>query len=262
LASPQPDLRIGTSGYQYDHWRGLFYPEDLPKSRWFAHYAQHFDTVEINNTFYGLPKPSAFDHWREQASRASHAPPGFLYVLKFSSYGSHRKKLLNPQQSIGLFLDRAHRLGPFFGPILLQLPPHWKANPDRLDAFLSASPPGQRWAVEFRDPSWLCEAVYSVLRKHAAALCIHDLIENHPYVITADWVYLRYHGGPDEGNYRPQYLAAQARRIREHLRRGLDVFAYFNNDIHGYAVANARDLRYRLRRISGCRPEEGQPHLP
>ncbi len=237
-----PQLRIGASGYQYDHWRGVFYPADLPKSRWFEYYAGHFDTVEINNTFYGLPQPLAFDRWRAQA------PPGFLYVLKFSSYGSHRKKLLDPKRSIGLFLERAVRLGPFLGPILLQLPPRWKANPTRLDAFLSASPPEQRWAVEFRDQSWLCEPVYSVLRRHNAALCIHNLIENHPYVITANWVYLRYHGGPDDGNYRPQYLAAQARRIRDHLRAGLDVFAYFNNDIHGYAIANAQDLRKFLLR--------------
>jgi uncharacterized protein YecE (DUF72 family) len=231
------EYRIGTSGYQYDHWRGSFYPEDLPKKDWLPFYARHFDTVELNNSFYHLPSAEAFDHWRREA------PEGFCFVLKFSRYGSHLKKLTDPENSIGNFLENASHLGPMLGPILVQLPPHWHADPDRLAGFLEAAPESQRWAFEFRDETWLADPIFDVLRKHNAALCIHDLIENHPRVVTADWVYLRFHGARDGGSYSHQHLAARADEIAGHLEEGLDVFAYFNNDAEGYALDNARDLR-------------------
>ncbi len=235
-------LRIGTSGYQYDHWSGIFYPENIRKREWFIYYAQHFDTVEINNTFYHLPKAKTFQRWHDQA------PPGFCYTLKFSRYGSHLKKLKESKQSIGQFMERAAHLGRFLGPILVQLPPRWKANPSRLADFLAAAPSDQRWAVEFRDPSWLCDEIYEILRAYDAALCIHDLIEDHPRVLTADWVYLRYHGAGDGGEYTAAYLSRQAGAIQDYLSSGLDVFAYFNNDAEGYAVGNAGDLRRRVQR--------------
>ena len=230
-------FRIGTSGYQYRHWSGVFYPKDVPKKQWFEHYARQFDTVEINNTFYNLPKAETFDSWRERA------PEGFCYVLKFSRYGTHLKRLKDPEASIGMFLERADRLGQLLGPILVQLRPNWRADPGRLGAFLDAAPADHCWAVEFRDPSWLCETVYELLRKHNAALCVHDLIPNHPRVVTADWVYLRFHGGSDGGNYTPQALTAAARRVKRHLADGLAVFADVNNPANGYAGGNAADLR-------------------
>ena len=143
----QGELRIGTSGYHYDHWKGVFYPEDLPKTEWFSYYARQFDTVEINNTFYRLPEATTFEAWRRQA------PKGFCYALKFSRYGSHIVRLKKPRDTIGKFLKRADRLGEFLGPILVQLPPNWKADPERLAAFLKAAPNDYRWAVEFRDRS-------------------------------------------------------------------------------------------------------------
>jgi uncharacterized protein YecE (DUF72 family) len=237
MARRRGKLRIGTSGYQYDDWRGLFYPEDLPKSAWFAYYAQRFDAVELNATFYRLPEAATFERWREAA------PKGFCYALKFSRYGTHLKRLKEPADTIGLFIERARLLGPSLGPILVQLPPRWHVDPDRLDAFLEAAPKRYRWAVELRDPSWLCEDVYALLRKHGAALCVHDLIERHPRVRTADWVYLRFHGDEYTGSYSPQALSAAARRIRVHLADGHDVYAFFNNDIGGHAVRNAADLR-------------------
>ncbi len=237
MVRQQGTLRIGTSGYQYDHWKKVFYPEDLPKKRWFDHYAKHFDTVEINNTFYNLPKTKTFDDWRAQT------PKGFCYVLKFSRYGSHMKKLKDPDQSIGMFLERAERLDGFLGPILVQLPPGWHVDEDRLRSFLEAAPKNHRWALEFRDPSWLRDSVYDLLREHNAALCVHDLIEDHPRPVTADWVYLRFHGAGDGGDYSHQALSGAARRIRSHREEGRDVHAYFNNDAKGYAVANAKDLR-------------------
>jgi uncharacterized protein YecE (DUF72 family) len=237
MSPPTPNLRIGTSGYQYDHWSGRFYPDGLPKDEWFGWYAERFDTVEINNTFYHLPQASTFDRWRERA------PDNFCFVLKFSRYGTHLKHLKDPADSIGRFLERAERLGDRLGPILVQLRPNWRCNVDRLAGFLDAAPARHRWAVEFRDPSWLCEPVYDLLREHNAALCVHDLIPDHPRVVTADWVYLRFHGANDGGNYTCQALSGAAQRIQKHRAAGRDAFAFFNNDAKGYAVENAADLR-------------------
>jgi uncharacterized protein YecE (DUF72 family) len=238
----QGRLRVGTSGYQYEHWRGVFYPEDLPKKRWFAHYAKHFDTVEINNTFYRLPQVNTFDTWREQA------PPGFCYALKYSRYATHLKHLKDPHKPIRSFLERASRLDELCGPILVQLPPNWNVDTRRLTGFLQAAPSHYRWAIEVRDPRWLCDEVYAILSAHNAALCIHDMIKGHPQHLTADWVYLRYHGVHDGSSYPHQALMAQAISIKQYLADGLDVFAYFNNDTHGSAVQNAADLR---RYVSG-----------
>ena len=237
MAAKKGTFRVGTSGWQYDHWTGVFYPEDLRKAEWFSHFSEHFDTVEVNNTFYHLPSEETFDNWAHQA------PAGFLYVLKFSRYGSHIKKLKDPTDTIGLFLERAERLGDHLGPILVQLPPAWNANPDRLAAFLEAAPARRRLALEFRNPDWLCEEVYEILRDHDAALCIHDLIDDHPREVTADWIYLRFHGADDGGNYTHQKLSASAEQIKTWRADGLDVYAYFNNDAHGYAIENATDLR-------------------
>ena len=240
MSTTRGRLRIGTSGYHYDHWRGVFYPRHMPKQGWFAYYASHFDTVEINNTFYRLPPAETFDVWRQQA------PPDFCYALKFSRYGSHLKRLQEPHASIAQFLDRATRLRESLGPILVQLPPHWAPDPARLAGFLEAAPGVYRWAIEFRDPRWLCEEVYAILRRSAVALCIHDLIADHPRCLTTDWTYLLFHGVGGGGSYTPQALTAQARRIDRYLSDGLDVFAYFNNDAHGYTVRNAADLRRHL----------------
>jgi uncharacterized protein YecE (DUF72 family) len=230
-------VRIGTSGYQYDHWKGLFYSPDLPRSAWFSFYARHFDTVEINNTFYRLPAPHVFDAWRTAA------PDGFLYAIKFSRYGTHRKRLKDPQQPLGLFVPRARRLQASLGPILVQLPPHWRVNLERLENFLVALPGSLRWTIEFRDPSWLCKPVFDLLARHNVALCLHDMIPEHPVRITADFTYLRFHGRRYSGCYPARTLAAHARRIREYTANGLDVYAYFNNDVGGHAVRNALDLR-------------------
>lgn len=230
-------LRIGTSGYQYDHWKGRFYPGDLGKKDWFEHYTQHFDTVEINNTFYHLPGASTFERWRDRA------PCDFCYVLKFSRYGSHLKCLKNPQDTITRFMERASLLKSHLGPILVQLKPNWSMDAGRLRAFLQSAPKSQRWAVEFRDESWLCEEVFDILREFGAALCIHDMIENHPRVVTTDWVYLRFHGDHYEGSYSHQFLTAVAERVKGHLDAGRDVYAYFNNDQHAYAAENALQLR-------------------
>jgi uncharacterized protein YecE (DUF72 family) len=231
------EFRVGTSGYQYRHWKGDFYPRELPNRCWFDHYARQFDTVEINNTFYNLPEAERFDAWREAA------PRGFRFTLKYSRYGTHLKHLRDPEEPLARFLERAERLGRRLGPILVQLPPHWRADPERLDGFLGAAPRRHRFAIELRDPDWLCDEVFTVLRRRRAALVIHDMIEAHPVELTTGWTYLRFHGRHYGGSYSAQALGDQARRIRRWLRQGLDVYAYFNNDRGGHAPRNAADLR-------------------
>jgi uncharacterized protein YecE (DUF72 family) len=230
-------FRIGTSGWQYDDWRGVFYPSELPRKEWFRYYARHFDTVEVNNTFYQLPSERTFDSWREQA------PSEFCFALKFSRYATQMKKLKEPGATIGSFMERASRLRESLGPLLVQLPPRWKRDVPRLAAFLDAAPSDVRWAIEFRDASWLHDDVFGVLRNHGAGLVIHDLIENHPREITADFVYLRFHGVDYSHQYSPLALSGEAAWIRDCLERELDVYTYFNNDYRGYAVSNALVLR-------------------
>lgn len=237
-----PQCRIGTSGFHYKHWKGIYYPEKLPAARWLGHYAADFDTVELNNTFYRLPSEEQFDAWRAAA------PDDFCFAVKFSRYGSHMMKLKNAADTIGRFIARAERLGKHLGPILVQLPPKWDINADRLNGFLEAAPRRLRWAFEFRDARWLNDEVYAALSRHGAALCIHDMIADHPREITADWVYLRFHGGRYDGNYDAAQLNALARQIASYLDSALDVYVYFNNDLHGHAVKNAADLKVLLSR--------------
>lgn len=233
-------LAIGTSGYQYDHWLGVFYPRELPKRHWFGYYAERFPTVEINNTFYSLPRPETIERWREAA------PEGFLYALKFSRFGSHVKRLKNPHSTQARFLDVARLLGESLGPVLVQLPPHWRVNPSRLDRFLAEAANDLRWAVEFRDSSWLCEEVFTLLRKYGVALCVHDMIPDHPRLTTANWVYMRFHGDHYTGAYSDCALDCAAEWLRDQQQTGRDIFAYFNNDIGGNAVVDARRLAKRL----------------
>ena len=237
----------------YKHWRGPVYPEGLPARRWFEHYSARFNTVEINNTFYRLPTESAVEGW------AAQAPPGFVYSLKLGSFGSHRMKLSDARSWLPNHLDRLDRLGASAGPTLVQLPPKWRRNAARLDEFLAAAPSGRRWAVELREPSWLHSEVYDVLRRHGAALCIHDLLANHPWQLTTDWTYVRFHGPdaiehPYQGEYGEQRLAGTAERLADWLTQGVDVYAYFNNDDAGFAVRDAGRLARQLEQSTGGSP--------
>ncbi len=234
-------IRIGCSGWNYAHWRnGVFYPPRLPSRRWLDFYAQHFDTVEVNNTFYRLPPPSTVEGW------AAQAPPGFRYALKLGQFGSHRMKLKDAASWLPNHLDRVERLGKAAGPTLVQLPPRWRRNPERLDEFLAVAPKRYRWAVELREGSWLHEEVYEVLRRHRAALCIHDLLADHPWELTTDWTYIRFHGAGPDGDYSPELLDLWAERIGGFLAGGADAWVYFNNDWHGFAPRNAQTLQRLL----------------
>ncbi len=237
--------RVGCSGWDYADWRGSFYPAGLHADEEFGYYASCFDTVELNSTFYRLPDVSTVDRW------ARRAPAGFTYAVKLGQYASHRKKLRDPHQWLPNHLDRMAHLGPALGPTLVQLPPHWHRNVDRLDQFLAAAGRDHRWAVELRDPTWLHDDVFETLRRHGAALCIHDLVPDHPWELTADWTYLRFHGphaseAPYQGRYTGRRLAPVAARLRDWTAQGIDVFAYFNNDQQAGATRDAAWLRDRL----------------
>lgn len=246
--TPGPGVaRVGCSGWIYKHWRKTVYPESLPQRRWFEHYATMFDTVEVNNSFYRLPTEAAVEGW------AAQAPPGFAYALKLGAFGSHRMKLRDAASWLPNHLDRLERLGPTAGPTLVQLPPRWRRNAERLDEFLSVAPTSRRWAVEVREPSWLHDDVYDVLRRHGAALCIHDLLADHPWELTTGWTYVRFHGPHAtehayQGRYGEEGLRPRADRLRNWLDDGCDVYAYFNNDDSGFAVEDARRLAEELRR--------------
>ena len=234
-------IRIGTSGWNYKHWRGRFYPADLPVARWFAYYSRRFDTVEINNTFYRLPPEEVFLAWRRQA------PPDFLYAVKASRFLTHMKKLNDPADSLDRILGRARQLGAHLGPVLYQLPPHWKCNLNRLREFIACLPLDLRHVFEFRDPSWCHQDVRALLTETGMSYCIHDMRGFYcPRWVTGPVAYLRFHG-PTEKKYAGCYTRAQlagwAEAIRAIRESGHDVFVYFNNDDAAHAVRNAQELR-------------------
>lgn len=233
------DLRIGTSGWHYAHWRGPFYPDDLPSARWLEYYARRFRTVEINNTFYRLPSASTLDAWRRTA------PRGFCFAVKASRLITHLKKLKDPEKTVTGFLERIERLGDELGPVLFQLPPRWDCDVERLAAFLAALPSRHRYAFELRDPRWHTPTVYRLLERAGAAFCAYDLAGFHsPVVVTTDFAYVRLHGpgGAYHGSYSRAALRTWARRIGAWSSLAA-VFVYFDNDEAGYAVRNAATLR-------------------
>jgi uncharacterized protein YecE (DUF72 family) len=240
-------VRVGLSGWNYAHWRnGVFYPPRLPASRWLEFYAERFDTVEVNSTFYRLPRPDAVARWLEQT------PEGFLFAVKTSRYLTHIKRLRDLGPGLERFLERIEPLlrSPKLGPLLWQLPPTFRRDDERLTDALGRLPRGLRHCFEFRDPSWFVEETYALLREHGVALAIGDRPQVNAFQtheLTADWTYVRFHAGTRgrRGNYSESELRAWAGRLREWSERR-DVFAYFNNDWEGFAPRNAARLRQLL----------------
>jgi uncharacterized protein YecE (DUF72 family) len=234
------ELRIGTSGWVYKDWTGVLYRPKLPPGQWLPIFAERFSTVEINRSYYRLPERSVFEGWRQQT------PPDFLFAVKASRYLTHMKKLKDPEQPLELLIGNARGLDEKLGPLLFQFPRQWAINLERLDNFLFAlrSYPGLRFTFEFRHKSWLVPAVYQRLERAGCALCLPvgwgiplDL------QVTAPWSYIRMHGGETTNAFSEQELAAWAARIDDFLARGIDVYAYFNNDAHGDAVDDAQRLK-------------------
>ena len=241
-------LYIGTSGWHYKHWLGgVFYPAGTPPAQMFEFYARHFDTVEINNSFYHLPSAQTFDNWRESS------PPKFLFAVKASRFITHMKKLKDPDSSTQKFFHVADRLQEKLGPVLFQLPPRWKLNLERLKEFLQSLPPEHRYVVEFRDETWLVRPVFELLRKHNAAFCIHDFADMKvPNEITANFSYIRFHGPTSAkyfGSYSTEQLRVWARRISEWRRELSAIYVYFNNDPGGEAVKNALELKRLVKEL-------------
>lgn len=245
------NLRIGTSGWHYKHWVGRFYPEKLLASKMLAYYEQRFDTVEINNSFYRLPKTETLSAWRDAT------PKNFEFAIKASRFLTHNKKLKEPENALNNFLPRAEALGEKLGPILFQLPPKWRLNLDRLSEFLEALPRHNRYTFEFREPSWLVPPVYDLLGKHNSAFCIYELAGfQSPLRITADWTYVRLHGpgGKYQGSYQEAVLEKWAGRIRDWAKELKSIYLYFDNDQAGYAAFNALTLKKLIEQRSRSRP--------
>lgn len=231
----------------YKHWRGLFYPDRLPVKHWFAFYAEQFDTVEINNSFYRLPSPETLAAWRDQA------PRGFCYAVKANRFLTQAKKLKDCEEPMTRMMASVDALRPALGPLLFQLPPRFRANLERLEAFLRIIPPDVVSIFEFREPSWYCDAVFEMLDSFGAGLCVHDMPGSaSPRIGVGPAAYIRFHGtdGKYVGRYTEEALAGWSQWIGEQTAGGRAVWAYFNNDIHGHAVEDAKALRSLVRAAS------------
>lgn len=235
-----PKYRIGCSGFLYDSWRGTFYPEDLPYKKWLSFYVEKLKTVELNVTFYRLLKKEAFDHWYKET------PPDFAFSLKGSRFITHIKKLKDVELPLSTFFNVTTPLREKLEVVLWQLPPNLKLNLKSFEDFietLTAYP--VRHVFEFRHKSWLTKKVFNILSDSNMAACMADwpeFIDELP--LTADFVYIRRHGegGSYATNYTREQLERDAKRIKNYLKQGKDVYIYFNNDAFGYAPKNAMEL--------------------
>ncbi len=236
-------LFIGTSGWHYKHWLGTFYPEKTPAPKMLAYYTELFDTVELNNSFYHLPKPAALATWRDST------PDNFCFSAKGSRFLTHMKKLKDAEAGLARFLDCIEILEEKLGPILFQLPPQWERNEERLESFLKILPSYHRYAFEFRNPTWFEPAVYRLLERYNAAHCAYHLAGfESPLPVTADFAYIRLHGpgGKYQGSYSDAKLIEWSARIREWAQQLKAVYLYFDNDDSGYAANDALRLKALL----------------
>jgi uncharacterized protein YecE (DUF72 family) len=235
-------LFIGTSGYSYQHWKGVFYPRDLSQARWLEFYCEHFDTVELNVTFYRLPNQQTFAGWYQRT------PPDFCFAAKGSRFITHIKKLKDCGQPLHLFKENASALGEKLACILWQLPPHLPYNDERLEAFcrlLADEYSEKRHAFEFRHESWFQKECYDILSAHGLALCI-PVAPGYPRKeqMTASFSYIRFHSSETGSNssYTDKELQQWAGKIKQWLKQR-DVYCYFNNDAQAFAIANAKKIR-------------------
>jgi uncharacterized protein YecE (DUF72 family) len=229
-------LRVGTSGFDYGHWAGRFYPDDLPRHKRLEYYARQFRTLELNVTFYRTPRARTFAAWRDQV------PDTFRFAIKASRYLTHVRRLKDPRAPVEYLMDRVARLGDRLGPVLLQLPPNMPIDLDRLDETLEAFGKETSVAVEPRHPSWFTEAFLDVLAAHRAALCLADRRGPiTPVRRTASWIYLRFHEGraSPASCYGQRALATWVSRLRDEWPRSAFGYVFFNNDANACAIDNA-----------------------
>jgi len=243
-------LFIGTSGWIYGHWEGVFYPENLPSKDKLKYFSQHFKTTEINYSFYHLPRPSTYQNWYKET------PADFLFAVKASRFITHIKKLKGIKEAWQQFLDNALYLKEKLGPILFQFPPSFRATSENireLENFFNQIRNKNaiiRIATEFRHASWCEEKIYQLLKKYNVAWVIADS-PCYPKAekITADFVYIRMHGSKVlfSSKYTKKELQDLAQKIKKWLKQNLDVYVYFNNDAYGYAIENAKTLKSFLK---------------
>lgn len=243
-------LFIGTSGWSYEHWQDVFYPEKLAKKERFAFFASQFSTVELNATFYRLFPESTFGKW------ATQAPKNFVYSVKLWRWITHIKRLKNIQNDLYTFLARAALLSNHLGHVLVQLPPNMHRDDDVLKNFLKTVSQTQkdlkkkfRLTIEFRHSSWLTDEVFRILEDGCVCLCLADMPKlEFPRLLTTKYTYVRFHGRPHlyRSSYTEKHLAQWSDWLSEQLRAGCDVYAYFNNDFQAHAVQNAQQLQQML----------------
>ncbi len=239
-------LHIGTCGWHYRHWIGPFYPAGSRSAELLARYAACFSSVEIDSSFYRLPAPETLRHWRAET------PADFVFTCKANRFITHMKKLKDPEKTLPPFFESMAALGPKLKVVVFQLPPRWRCNLDRLEAFLAALPKGRRYAFEFRDESWFDPAVYDALAARRAAFCLYDLAGRQtPEVVTSDFVYLRLHGpgAAYQGAYSTRRLARLAEKLQVWRREGRDCFVYFDNDAEAEAPKDALRLLRRVEKL-------------
>jgi uncharacterized protein YecE (DUF72 family) len=232
-------IYIGTSGWNYDDWRGPVYPDDLPSNKWFEHYSQLFDTVEINNTFYQQPTHNTLDAWERQA------PRGFIYAIKANRYITHMLKLKHAGDAVDRLMRSGHHLKEHLGPFLYQLPPNWSKDLERLREFATHLPSKETHVIEFRNDNWLADDTFELMQELKLCLCVHDMLPRHPKQVTGRVVYVRFHG-PGQPKYANKYTPSQLKHWADWIQEVASnhvVYAYFNNDHHGYAVRDAETLR-------------------
>jgi uncharacterized protein YecE (DUF72 family) len=241
-------IHVGCSGWVYRHWRETYYPPGLPQKQWFSHYAAEFDTVEINASFYRLPLLKTFEGWRDKAAE------GFRYAVKVNRFITHNKKLLDCAEPVAEFADLARNLGKHLGPLLHQLPPGLHRNDDRLQTYLEQLPTDLEHVVEFRHASWFDAEVKALLNRHAVGFVAHDLAG----LVSPRWAsgrtaYVRFHGtgGKYWGRYSEEQMRDWAMWLTEQAQGGRSAWAYFNNDIHGHALEDARTLKRAVATLGG-----------
>jgi len=238
---------IGTSGWHYEHWRSRFYPEHLTKAKWLEFYTNHFNTVELNNSFYRLPSEDTFAAWR------SSSPADFTFAVKISRFITHIKRLKDTAEAVEKFITRARILGEKLGPLLYQLPPNMRRDEGRLESFLAGLPQGMEHVVEFRHSSWLDKRIFGILHKYNIGLCVFDMPDiTCPLVATADFAYIRFHGSTDlyGSCYSDKELDVWAKKLADLSTDLKRVYIYFNNDAEAFAVRNAMTLRTCLQTAS------------
>jgi len=235
------EIRIGTSGYHYQHWKGPFYPKTTSSNEMLTFYAKHFDTVELNNSFYRIPTEAAFDEWRTST------PSNFVFAVKASRFLTHNKKLKDPQSALEKFFPRVRRLSTKLGPVLFQLPPRWRVNYKRLEGLLQVLPTSCRYVFELRDTTWINPDIQELLARFHAAFRIYELAGfRSPLTVTTDFAYVRLHG-PGPGKYQESYndarLRGWTRQIENWAKKLAAIYIYFDNDQSGFAAQNALTLK-------------------